>query len=566
MKNVNQRGISPVKYPRSKRNHPVMHLSSFMPGVAHPVAFVPMFREDSLVGQMTGMVEMLETKEILMNKVRARFTAWCVPFLAADRFKGSRDELDLSYMGKASLSGAGVIPFMQNTPLPVGGAAAVPLYKAAGLHGNAGDQINTFLAEAYNQIFNTRCDAMSDKLVHRELDDTTLAPAFWHHRQFPHIVADFAQATMEGKAAIDVVESKLPVKGIGLHTRGAAATLTGLKETGGGTRTTTGWVALGAEDGPATAAGTAVLGVEAGTGVSANFPSIYAEMQAHGLEISLAGLEEARKLQVWAEMRAGYGKEIDDEYIIDMMMQGLTVPDQHLKRPFQIAEQITTFSQAKRYATDSGNLEDSAVSGVAAFNMRLRVPRISTGGLVVVLCEVLPDQLWERQKDWFFHTRPKDGRAGHVYWPDAERDFLDREKVDVVYNEDIDISHANPTAHFGYDPMNAKFNRGAMAVGGKFHRPAVTTPEDQARQRLYAIEGANPALTTSFFIASPGTVHTKPWLDDALDVFEIAAEGRFVLTGNTQFGGKLIEETENYEIVASHAPGPEDQITKEVTP
>ncbi|QCS37233.1 major capsid protein [Tortoise microvirus 73] len=551
MKNVNRRKTTPLKYPRSKRNHPIMHLSSTMPGVAHPVQFIPMLREDALVGRIQAVVEMLETKEILMNGVTARFTAWCVPFLAFERFHGDRAELDRSYMGENSLDGTGVTDFMENVALPGGGASAVPLYKAAGIHGKAGDLINTANCESYNQVYNHRAANTSAKLTKRALTDTSLAPAFWQHRQFPHMVADFDQAMMEGKVVLDILEQDLRVRGIGIAAGATQqAGVANVRESNG--VTTTYAEAFNSQN--------VGMFVKNGTGLMDSYPDVWAEMAENSLAISLAGLEEARKLQSFAKLREQF-KGHDDDYIIDMLMQGLSVPDQHLNQPFQIADQTVKFSQGKRYATDSGNLDDSATSGFARCDLRLRVPRLSTGGVVVVLMEILPIQLWERQADWFFHTRPKAGRAGHDYWPDAERDTLDREKVDVVYNADVDVSHNDPTGYFAYEPMNAKYNRASPTIGGKFNRPSADAPVDVARQRLWAVEGTNPKLAESFFIVKPGTMHIKPFLDTVNDPFEIAAQGNCVIEGNTQFGGLLIEATGNYEAVAENAP--KDLITKE---
>ncbi|HEY8577067.1 MAG TPA: hypothetical protein VIL88_12085 [Devosia sp.] len=544
MKNVNRKSTSPVKYPRSRRNHPIMHLSSTKPGVAHPLAFIPILREDSLVGQIDAVVEMMETKELLMNDVTARFTAWCVPTLAQERFFGSREELDRSYMGENSLDGSGVTPYVENTVVGAGGAGNLPLYKAAGLHAKPGDVVNLAYCESYNLVYNHRATQASKKLGHRTKWDGSLAPAFWHHRQFPHMVADFDQAMIEGQVALNIINPIVDIKGL-YQTADVG--------TGGNV---TPYAASSGPDiardkvrplfGPITGYGPGPAG------------TVYAEMQDAGLSMSLAGLEEARKLQAFAKLRQQFEGH-DDDYIIDMLMQGLSVPDQHLKQPFQVAEQVVKFSQGKRYATDSGNLDDSATSGFARASMRLRVPRINTGGVVVVLMEIVPVQLWERQADWFFHSRPENGRAAHDFWPDAERDTLDRQKVDVVYNRDIDVSHSDPTGYFAFEPMNAKYNRAPPMIGGKFYRPAADTLTDDARKRLWAVEGVDPTLTDSFFIVKL-PLQVKPFLDEVNDQFEVAARGNCVIDGNTQFGGLLIEQTGNYEKVAEQAPT--DQITQ----
>lgn len=543
MRNVNRRSTTPLKYPRTYRNHPVMHLSSAMPGYCVPVAVIPMFREDALIGQLDHVIEMLETKEILLNRVSARFTAWCVPFLVADRFNGSRDEFDRSYMGEASLDGSGVIDFMETEALPAGGAKDVPLYKALGLHGAGSSQVNTFFREAYNQVWNHRAKNASAQLTPRALTDKTLAPAFWQHRQFPHIVADFDQAMMEGRVALEFYESKLPVQGIGVATGSPTLTAGDIRQTDGTVLAATQRLNATSND----------LYLNTRGAAPNVFPEVYAEMENAGIAISLAGFDQARKLQSFAKARAQFDRH-DDDYIIDMLMMGVSIPDQHLKQPFMLADQTVYFRQGKRYATDSGNLDDSATSGFARATTRLRCPRLNTGGIVLVMMEILPEQLWERQEDWFFRTRPRDGRAGHDYWPEADRDELDQYKVDMVQNRQIDVAHSAPASLFGWEPMNAQYNRTSPTIGGKFHRPSADTLTDTHRQRIWAVEGTDPSLTDSFFIAEPGTVHIKPFLDQVNDPFELASSGNCVINGNTRFGGVLIEATGNYDAVAAKAP------------
>jgi len=174
------------------------------------------------------------------------------------------------------------------------------------------------------------------------------------------------------------------------------------------------------------------------------------------------------------------------------------------------------------------------------------VPRLNTGGVVMVMLEAIPEQLFERQRDPFFHSSDVDT------WPEALRDTLDPEKVDIVLNAEVDTDHATPNGTFGYAPMNWKWNAFGPRVGGKFYRPSTNTTTDQDRQRLWAVETVNPALSEDFYLVK--SIHTKPFLDTASDPFEATVVGNAVLDGNTQFGGMLVEATDNYDKVAAKAP------------
>lgn len=547
IKNVNVTHTDPIRTPKTRRNHSVAVLSSSKAGVCHPVAFFPLLREDAVSGRLRINVEMLETKEILMNPTHARLTAYVVPFLAFDRFKGNRDELDKSYMGEEGLGGA-VVDFIETAAMGTHGSNAV--YKAAGLHAKSTDLVNTAYLEAYNNVWNFRAKNRSRDITPRPRLEASLAPAFWQHSRFAHVVPDFDQAVIDGEVALNIVAAKMPVQGLGLLPGSGASTADRAVEPSGGPPTGSypkGWGIEGI-DGPVVA-GKAKLVVK--EGAVAGYPDIFVEMEQNGITVSLSNIEMARKMQAFAELRKRYEGH-DDEYIIDMLMSGLSIPDQNLKQPILIADKTVRFGQAKRYATDAGNLAESAVSGAATVDLAIRVPKLSTGGVIVVMAEFYPEQLFERQQDVFFHSQSVES------WPDFLRDETDPEKVDVVLNKMIDTDHATPNSTFGYAPLNWQWTSWGPKVGGKFLRPTTNTGTDEERQRLWAVEDVNPALSSSFYLVDE--IHHKPFLDTEADPFELTAVGNLVVTGNTVFGGLLVEATNNYDKVAEKAPT--DRIEK----
>lgn len=541
-KTINRQTTSPIIVPRTRRNHKLEVLTSLRAGKIVPLAVIPMLREDDCKAHLRVACEMLETNEILMNPTFMRVTAYVVPLLALERFNGSRDEFDKSYKGENGLGGA-PIDFIETHAMGTHGSKAV--YKALGLHAAVAQEVNTAYLEAYNLVVNYRAKNRSQDIAQRTRLQADLAPAHWLNSRFEHVVPSFDQAVIDGEVALNVINSQMPVKGIGMYTAyGASNTSIAVRETeGSGTVTYPFGQAASINNG----SGATIIKMSGNPG----YPEIYAEMEANGITVSLSNLEMARKTQAFAKLREKYAG-IEDEYIIDMLMDGLTIPDQHLKQPIMLADKIVPFGQAKRYATDAGNLAESAVSGAAALDLHLRVPKLSTGGVVIVMAECLPDQLFERQADPFFLS------ADVADWPEFLRDTLDPQKVDAVLNGEVDTDHATPSLVFGYAPMNWKWSAWGPRIGGDFYRPSTDTATDTLRKRLWAVENEDPVLGEDFYLAND--IHNKPFLDDdaAAENFQATVNGLAVIGGNTVFGGMLVESTGSYDEVAAKAPT--DQI------
>lgn len=173
---------------------------------------------------------MQETVEVLMNSVNVRVMAYLVPKTALARFDGM-DSINKSYEGLPVVEGGDVIPWFETLTGPA--YAANPILTSMGLHWKPGDPINTEYIEVYNQIWNFRAKNRSPDIDLRLVTDTTLAPAFWLHQTFAHIVPDFDQAIIDGEVALSIANARMPVKGIGKvdGTFGAAGAT--LREAGG---------------------------------------------------------------------------------------------------------------------------------------------------------------------------------------------------------------------------------------------------------------------------------------------------------------------------------------------
>lgn len=538
---------TPITVPRTNRLFTARGITSLPAGKMVPLLACPLLREDGITsGRLRFNFEMMETAEVLMNAVNVRVMAYLVPTLAFDRFEGSMDQLNRAWEGQA-FKGLPVVPYVETEAKGAHGAEAI--YKYLGLHARPGQMVNTMYAEAYNQIWNFRAANRSKDITPRARLNKTLAPAFWQHERFKHIVPDFDQAVIDGQVALNVASSKMPVRGLMVPTTTGGST--GL---GGGWIDSAGAVPVGtpgyhAGEGVVNGTGQAkAIGVRMksiGTPGVANVPDVFAELAANGITVSLSNIELARKTQAFAKLREQYHGH-SDEWLVNMLMDGLTIPDLALTQPMLCGDKSTVFGMAKRYATDSGNLTESVVNGATFVDLAIQLPRIPTGGVLMVVAEVTPDQIFERQKDPFFHASNVDS------FPHYLRDTLDPEKVEVVPNEFVDLDHSTPNATFGYAPLNYAWNMDCPHVGGKFYRPAVDAGFDEDRQRIWAVETANPKLSADFYLCTQ--MHTKPFVVTNADPFECVTQGDIVINGNTVFGGVLHEATNDYNKVMAEAP------------
>lgn len=548
----NRTKTEPLVAPRTMRRQGAPVLTSLPAGKMVPISAYPILREDAVrSGRLRFSFEQMETAEVLMNATKVRVMAYFVPMLALERFNGSMDQLNLSYQGKPPLEGAPIVPYIERVAFGAHGSNQI--YKYLGLHSAPGRLVNTAYLEAYNQIWNFRAKNRSPDLTERGRLDTTLAPAFWAHERFSHMVPDFDQAVIDGEVPLNVVDSRMPIRGMGMGLGGGGIPTTqSYVDTEGVNRVSSGW----AVKQPSTPAGDGLANLvlrasplPGSPGVS--FADVYAEMQQNGITVSLSNIEMARKTQAFAKLRQQYNQH--DDHIINLLMDAISIPEQAFKQPMLLADRQTVFGQSKRYASDAGNLTESVVNGMTAIDMSIQLPRVNVGGIVMIVAEITPDQLFERQEDPFLMAESVDDLPQYL------RDTLDPEKVDVVKNSRIDASHATPNATFAYEPMNAKWNIDAPRVGGDFYRPTVNTGFDEKRQRIWAVETLNPTLSTDFYLCT--NMHTKPFVVTNQDPFEVVQQGDVYIEGNTVFGGHLVEATDDYEKVLAVAP--QDRINKE---
>lgn len=531
IRSIARTNTTPIPITRSTRQINQIAATSMPAGKMVPVTAFPLLREDQLRNSMIHCkVDLMETAEIIKNGIKCRFMAYFVPFLAFDRFNGGMDEFNRSYMKQAIADGATVTPFF-NT-MVAGAVGSIPIHKYLGFHAAPTDVINTAYIEAYNLIWNFRARNRSETLYQakkRLATATSLAPAFWMHEQFKYVVPDWDDVAMEGSVDLSFTSGKIPVKGIGIPTSAPTITTSNLRETGG---TTQGNVSVNSD---------AIRMKVEGPGGNL-FPAIYADLASSGVKISLANIELAKRTQWYADLKAQF-EGLPDNWIIDLLMQGVSVPDQMWKQPILIADKTEIFGIEKRWATDGANLTDAVVNGAAMCDLDMVLPRTPTGGIVMIVAEILPEQLFERGRDPLLYiTDP-------AKLPNAMKDDLDPQKVERMAKGEVDTSHSDPNGLFGYRPMNWVWQQSNTRIGGKWFKSAPSTAFNEDRQHFWTVEVTDPAYNSDFMISE--TFNTLPFIVTNQDVGEVQIHGTAIIEGNTQFGTRLLENDNAYaEVMA----------------
>jgi hypothetical protein len=537
---------TPITVQRSTRRDRGRVLTSADAGKILPLKYIPMLREDAVKrGRVRVNLEMMETSQLLMNGVRVDVMAHYVPMLAFERFNGSMEELNRSYKGEIGIGGS-LVPFLESnkyfnvTAQTVSnvidpalwdtGASGTnqisQFYQTMGIHFE-GENINTTVVEAYNAIVNLRRKARSASLPLRNAFDHRLAEAFWSLDN-NHIVPDFDQKLIDGEVSLNGLTFQAPIKAPSLQGH-ATNTYKDAPNTDYLTSTYRNSPAMLGDD----------IDVE---GTNYVFNEIFAELtQGGNATMSLADIEQAKKTAAFAKLRSMFDG-ISEDHVIDLLMEGINVPEETMKQPILLAKQQTMIGYNQRYATDAANLDTSVTNGYATVDLSIRTPQMNTGGVIMITAEIVPEQMWERKKDYFLYETDSNNLPNYL------RDVLDPEQVSVVKNDHLDVNHTTPNGTFGYAPLNHEWMRDMVNVGGKYYRPA-NDAFDEDRAKIWTVETTDPVLNEDFYLVS--SLHKKVFSDQVADAFEITCISDMEITGNTVFGQRLLEAdaTSDYQAI-----------------
>lgn len=528
MMNVGRRmKTDPIPVVRQVRSIPFRATGTVTPGKFQPIGCFNLLREDSVNGNVPFAMELAPTHELLMNQVRLRVTAWFVPALALTRFDKNPTFFQKSYQGEPPMEGEAVIPFIQTAAYGVFGSNKV--YEALGLYAKAETLVNTAYLESFNLIWNYVARNRSKDLTLRGVTDGTLPPAFWTENNLSEIVPDFDDALIAGEVPLTLVEQNVAVKGIGVKNQSSTHTNVNLYETGSDDETYP--LAKIIDRGTASNSGDVYIEMD---GLK---PAIYAEMQANDIKVSLANIDQARKLVAWARLKEMYEGH-SDAYIIDTLMQGFSIEEQRFMQPILLSQESVAFRQGLRWATDGENLTEKATNGIARGSINISVPQNTYGGVVMLIAEVVPEQLYERQVDPFFVATSVDDL------PNYKTDVLDPMPVVQVFNDEIDPDHSAPTGLFGYARRNWKWLKWPMRVGGNMHWKGSGTANTEERKRMWPTDVANPTLSEEFYVST--SLGLTPFIDQTRDPVQYGFSGMMNIVGLTVIGA-VHESEANYD-------------------
>ncbi|AXL15635.1 major capsid protein [Microviridae sp.] len=522
-----------VQHNRTRRHDYVSAITSSFGGKFVPLSIVPLLREDGVLNSTLSInLQMAETADMLLNPVRVSAMAYLVPKLALDRFK-DMGTIDRSYASEPEIDGS-VVPWFETA---VASDDIHEIHRTLGLHVPGGQTYNTDYVESFNAVWNYIALQRSSSLEKRDRLASSLPPAFWEHTQMRHVVPTFDAAMVEGNIPITFVSGSDELDIFRRSNAQAWKVMTAGTDNEQGNGELTSASSVGQLRVPA-AGGTTDSSLDPMGG-------LYAKLAAEGVQISLANIEQARETRAWSELRAQY-QGISEDWMIDQLLAGIRLNDEVLKQPILLDHADTVVGMSERYATDGDNLAKSVADGRTSLSLKLRAPALQTGGCVVICGQVLPEMIYERQRDYYFRAETVDEL------PNRTADELDPQPVETIKNGEVDESHAMQDDLFGYAPLNHRWMRRAPKVGGKYFRSNPTDPWDENRNRIWSTEVENPTLGPDFYLSS--TLSHEVFADSNTDPFEWWVTGDVGIEGLTYFGATLREALGDYEAIEAQVP------------
>jgi len=549
-KTMTRQSSTPVPFESSMRPDTEVIMTSGRAGVVTPVGYIPLLPGESMSGSLGIDIKLAEMPRPLINAVTANVQAWVVPKGAMPQFPG-RDELNHAMTGEVikSLGAADRAPpafFTTISGAALTTAAASKFFKVLGLHIPVGATINTDLIDAFSLIYNFRLAAHSSRLTRRKyaaediVEATDLPAAFWPSGRFAHVVPDYEAALIQGTLDLDVLAGRLPVSGI--YTTGTLANVS----PGAALRGTVAAYDRSQIAGDITDFAKVVIDSD-GLAGAVRRPDIFAEMVGQHVGVTLKDIDVARITQAYAKLHAAYaGNDAtgfdNEKTLVALLMQGIDPGAEAFKRPWLIDQKRVPIGFSERFATDAANLDDSVTVGRAQATLRLNVPKLDAGGVLIYTVEVLPDRIDERMSDeWLLCTMFDD-------LPNPLRDIQRTLPVDFVLNRRLDAKHTSPGGLYGYEPMNTKWKRDFTRLGGVFYQATPGAVVTESRAGLWQTDIIDPDFEGTHHLAPVPFPHDV-FADTLAPAFEVVARHVCTIVGNVQFGDVLTEANDDYEAV-----------------
>lgn len=531
---------TPVQFNRSVRPDTAVTMTSMRAGVVGAVCFVPLHAGDSAAGRVGIDINLKEMPKPLLNAATANFQAWFVPKSAHPQFSGT-DELNHARSGDVikSLGATDRTPpafFTVISGANLVTAAGSAFFKTLGLHIPTGSSINSDLIDAFVVIYNFRLAAHSSRLPRRQYASENIAvacalpPAFWPSSRLARLVPDYERALVVGSLDLDVLTGRMPVKTLADSSLFPTGTNLNVEVQGG----------------------TQPRNVELYSVAAGSQPlnQLFADMAGQTVGVTLAEIDKARTTQAFAKLRTAYAGNDptgfdNDDTIISLLMQGIVVDAADFNRPWLLDSKRVPIGFAERHATDGASLAQSVTLGGASVTLSLNVPKQDVSGVIIVTVEVLPERIDERMSDeWVLATTIND-------LPNALRDIQRVEPVDLVLNRRIDAKHATPSGLYGYEPMNDKWRRDFTRLGGDFYMATPGGGWTANRSAIWQHEIVNPTFAASHYLA-PSPFPHDVFSDQLADAFEITCRHAVTISGLTQMGDVLAENSDDYaEVVGA---------------
>jgi len=340
---------TPIAQRRSVRGLKKRVLTSFDAGKIIPLSYEWLHREDAV---QSGRVRINVQSEMFadgmpMNGIAVNVYAHVVSQACYERFGGSIDEVNKSYSKQNGAAGS-VIPFFETNKVYLtntqsvhntgtdstneideralfGASSSDVFYKTLGIHTET-QNLNMTPVEAYNTIVNHRRKARSKSLPLRNAFDHSLADAFWLNTGYNDIVADFDAKLLDGEVSLQGLTFQAPIKS------------TAYRET-----SSVGGYAV--NDAVPNSSNIQVPGSVGSNVIDQGdmylFEDIYAELTTGGnATMSLADIDQARKTVAYAKLRSKYDW-IEHSYIIDLLMQGISIPSLLQTQPMLVGKKIS---------------------------------------------------------------------------------------------------------------------------------------------------------------------------------------------------------------------------------